>query len=345
MKFANGNSPTTPGWSVLAGMLVAVSFAGAADGCVPPASKTGAPQAEGSAQAPTLSPKTQQGVDAIHAQDFARAKELLTAARAENPQDPRAAFYLGIAEQSLGNKDGAKKAFREALALDPKLTEASINLSAMLLDSRTQEDAAEAVKVTEAGLQHAPNSQELAVNHAVALADSGDHAAAAEAYGKLLSKTPDDARLRYEYATMLLKSGKTEDAKKELEAVGKSEDPKLLAAAGGVYSELGAFQECIGMFDRAIAKKPTADALVRRGNCRRALRDFKGERADYEEAIKLDDKSAAAHLALGRHLHFVAKKTRDALAELEKAKELGAGTPLVAEAEKTIEQIKHPQRK
>lgn len=316
--------------------------------CTPPTNTAKAPEAATSSSATAqnqaaVSPNTKPGVDALQANNYAKAKEFLTLARNETPQDPYVHLYLGIAEMELGNKPEAVKCLRDALQLAPKLTEASINLSALLLDSRKPEDAAEAVKVTEAGLKHTPDSPELVANHAVALADSADYAAASVAYEKLVKKAPEDLKLRYDYAVILAKLGQNDKALAELEHVGKSTNPKLLAAAGNLHSQLGSYQTCVALLDKVAEKQPEPELLVRRANCKKELHDYKGERADLEQAVKLDAKFAAAHLGLGRHLFYVAKKNTDAIAELERAKELSPGTPVADEAEKTIALIKQPK--
>lgn len=316
--------------------------------CSPPSNQAKAPEAAVSSSAVppgqvAVSPNTKQGVDALQANNYAQAKDFLARARNDTPQDPYVHFYLGIAELELGNKVGAVASFRDALKLAPKLTEASINLSALLLGSRKPEDAAEAVKVIEAGLKHAPDSAELLANHAVALADSGDYAAASGAYDKLVKKAPEDLKLRYDYALVLSKLGQNEKALSELEPISKSTNPQLLAAAGSLYSQLGSHQACVKLLDQAAQKQPAPELLVRRANCKKELHDYKGERADLEQAVKLDSKFAPAHLGLGRHLFYVAKKNTDAIAELEKAKELSPGTQVADEAEKTIALIKQPK--
>ena len=176
--------------------------------------------------------KVKQGIGAIQAKDFGKAKELLTAARAANPKDPQAVFNLGVAEQGLGNNDAAKRLYQIALRLDPKLTESSVKLSALLLDSGRPDDAAEAVRVVDAGLKARPNSEDLLMNRALAQASTGDYGGAAGAYAKLLAKGPEDPKLRLEYARVLGKAGQKDKALAELEKITKVGDPELLVASG-----------------------------------------------------------------------------------------------------------------
>lgn len=332
------------GWAASGALLASCLIV---NSCIPPLeNEAKTPTASSSsAQAIQVSLKTKEGLDALRAKDLPKAKELLTAARAETPQDPQVPFYLGIVEQELGNKPEAIRHYRDAWKLSPTSLEVAINLSALLLDTRKKEDAGEAANVAEAALKNSPDSKELLGILAVALVDIGDLTHAAPVYEKLIAKTPQDYRTQFDYANVLAKLGQKEKAVAALEPVGNSDDPKVLTAAGTLYTQLGAFQQCITTFDKVILKGPTPDLLVRRGNCKRALKDFKSERADYEQAISLDPNYAAAHLGLGKLLHYVEGKDKDALPELQKAQELGAGTPIAADAEKTIGLLKLPKAK
>jgi Flp pilus assembly protein TadD len=304
------------------------------------------PDSTGSAEpgegghAPASSGKVKEAITAIEGQDFARAKELLTAARQENAKDAQAAFYLGVAEQGLGNGEGAIQAFQDALKLDPKLTEASINLSAALLETGKPDQVKQALEVISEALKTAPQSTDLLINQAVGKVNVGDFAGAAQAYGKVLAKTPKDQKLRLEYARVLGKAGQKDQALTELGEAGKSDDPLILIAAGNLHGQLGDFKGCVAVLDKVIEKKPTAEPYVRRGACKKELGDKPGALADYQQAIKLDEQYAPAYLYLGRHLFYENKKNKDALVALEKAQKLGSGTPIAAEAEKTIAQIK-----
>jgi tetratricopeptide (TPR) repeat protein len=311
---------------------------------VPTAAAASAKKPPPTQHAAAPSGKVKQGIGAIQARDFGKAKELLTAARAANPKDPQAVFNLGVAEQGLGNNDEAKRLYQIALRLDPKLTESSLKLSALLLDSGKPDDAAEAVRVVDAGLKARPNSEDLLMSRALAQASTGDYGGAAGAYAKLLSKGPDDPKLRLEYARVLGKAGQKEKALGELEKIAKVGDPELLIAAANIQGQMRDFNGCVGTLDTVVQKKPAPDALVRRALCKKELGDAAGEKADYEQALKLDDKFAPAYLYLGLHQHFVAKKDKDALAALEKARKFGSGTPIAVEADTMIATLK-PNKK
>ena len=288
---------------------------------------------QGASAAPS-SAKVDAGMKAIEKKDFAEAKTVLAAAHADNPKDPQAAYYLGVAEEGLGETDAAADAYKAALALDGKLVEAAVNLSAILLD---KQDAKGALDVINGGLAVAPKHPGLLLNRALVLEATGD-AGAAKAYGAAADAAPDNAELRYTYAELLARAGKKSEAVAELKKL-EGADAKVEGAAGNLYGQLGAFAECVAAIDKAIGAGATAALHVVRGACRHEMHDDAGAEKDYQAAIGLDAKFALAHYYLGQH-HRAKGKKKEALAELKLAAELAKGTKLGAKAEKELAEIK-----
>lgn len=289
---------------------------------------------EGAVVAPS-SELVKQGMDAIQKQDFAGAKKVLGEAAAQDPKDPQAAFYLGVALDGLGDVPGAVVQYKKALELDPKLVEAAVNLSGAQYE---QKDAAGALVTAEQGLKANPKSPELLVNRALSLEALGKKDEAMAAYGAAVKARPDDAQLRITYAEYLAAAGKRDDALTELRAVQNVEDPTLLAALGVRFGRLKAFPDCVAALDRAIKLKDSADSHVRRGVCRHDFGDDAGAQADYETAIKLDSNFAPAYYYLGRHLEKKDKKK--ALEALEKAQKLDPSGPIGKQAKEAAEDLK-----
>jgi Tfp pilus assembly protein PilF len=312
-------------------VLSALVFA-ACGGSPPPPAEAPPPPLDGPAPsaAPAAgqtekasSPKVAQGIDAIKAQDFAKAKTLLTDARTENPKDSQAAFYLGVALEGLTDGAGATAAYKDALALDPKLTEASVNLSALLLDAK---DAAGALSVAEGGLKTAPKQPDLLLNRALALEAAGKKDESLKAYGAAVAASPDNVDLRIAYAELLTAAKDDKTALEQLRAVSTSEDPKELEKLSQKFGKLHAFADCIAVLDKAIKATDTADLHVRRAVCRHEQKDDPGALGDYEAAIKLDDKFAPAHYYLAQHVCPTDKKK--AAEHFKKAADLGGDTDL-----------------
>lgn len=289
------------------------------------------PSDEGAA-APS-SDAVQKGMNALEAGDFEQARDILAQAHAEQPSDPQAAFYYGVALEGVGDVPAALDAYRKALESDPKLTEASQNLSAALVE---QGDAQGALDAADAGLAHRPEDPGLLANRALALEALGSDEALG-AYAKALTKS-NDASLRFNYASALAAANQRDEAIAQLKQI-PTEDPEFAAAVATTFYQLKAFDECAGVLDRTIAAKPNADLHVRRGACRQGKQDKAGALADYRAAVKLDAAFAPGHYYLGRYLAAEGKKT-EARAALQKASELGEGTPIGASAKKVLAELK-----
>ena len=65
-------------------------------------------------------------------------------------------LYAGKLALKIGKEEEAEKMFREALALDPELTEAALTLNKLLLHQERYEDVLEMVKIMEDGGEAEP---------------------------------------------------------------------------------------------------------------------------------------------------------------------------------------------
>lgn len=286
------------------------------------------------------SEKVKQGRDLIQQKDFAGAKAILSAAVKDSPNDGQAAFYLGVAHEGLGEAEPAIEMYRKALALDAKLLEAAVNLSALLLDAQDPKGALEAANI---GLKVDPKHAGLLMNRALALESAGNKDEAVKAYAAAVEAAPDNVELRYAYAEVLANGGRNDQALEELRKIN-SEDPKIVAAVATQFGKLKAFSDCVGALDKVIKNKPTPDLHVRRGVCRHETNDDAGAKTDYEAALKLDPNFAAAHYYLGMHFKSKGDK-KAALASLEKAAQLGGDSPLGKNARKEADELKGGAKK
>lgn len=285
------------------------------------------------------SAKVQQGIDAIQSKDFAKAKAVLTQARAAQPKDPQAAFYLGVADEGLGDKKAAAEQYKQALALDRNLTEAAVNLSALLLD---QNDPQGALAVARQGLSVAPKEPGLLMNQALALEATGDKAGAAKAYGEAVAAAPGNADLRYAHAELLAETGQRNAALAELTKI-TTDNPKLALAMAILYGKLGEFDRCVTTLGPLLQRHPSPEAYVSRGRCRHAQKNTAGEQADYEAAVKLDPSFAPAHYFLGE-LYRDSGKKKQALGEFKKAAKLAGGSQVGKAAKKAAAELRHGRR-
>jgi tetratricopeptide (TPR) repeat protein len=292
----------------------------------------------GAVEGPAVEPssaKVKQGMDAIQTGDFEAAKTLLSEAVDETPNDPQAAFYLGVALESLEDLEGAAASYEKAVELDPRLVEARINLSGVLLDSG---DATRALQVADGGLKVEPKNAPLLLNRAAALDVQGNEKEAVSAYAAAVEAAPNNARAHYLFAEVLAKSGKEDRAKAELAKAAKSDEIDVLASTGRLFGRLKAFDDCVAALDRAIEKEKLAELIVQRGVCRHGKKDDAGAKADYEAAIATDPKFAPAQFYLGQHLKTTGDK-KGAKKALEKAVELDPDGGVGKAAKKALKEL------
>jgi len=331
-----------PGLLHLGALLVMSSVVACGGGTPPAESPSPEPpsledddQAAATPAATASSAKVKEGMDAIQAQDFAKAKAVLEEAVKQSPKDPQASFYLGVAVEALGDAKGAAEHYRHALELDPKLTEASTNLSGVLLD---QGDAAGALAAADSGLKVAPKSPSLRRNRAVALDQTGSKDAVA-AFKAAVEVAPNDKEVQYLYGEALARSGDEAGAIVQLKPLLSSDDVAVLASTGRLFGKLKDFDDCIGALDKAIAAKDVAELRVQRGVCKHGKKDDKGAEDDFVAAIKTDANFAAAHYYLGMNKKTHGDK-KAAKAELTKAAELDPNGGVGEKAKKALAELK-----
>src|SRR5258708_20877752 len=100
---------------------------------IPPKPPSTSPSKEKEKEDP-LAPLLKQGTDAIDRMDFAAALDPLQKYISQRGDDPYAHFQLGYAYVGLKRPEDAKKEFLQAVALDPKLSAAHLDLRLVLTD-------------------------------------------------------------------------------------------------------------------------------------------------------------------------------------------------------------------
>jgi Flp pilus assembly protein TadD len=282
--------------------------------------------------APASSPDVEKGIEALRNEDFAGAKAILSRAVLANARDAQAVFYLGVAESGLGETEPAIEHLRKALELDPKLSEAALNLSALLLD---REQYPEALQAAEQGLAVAPTDVGLLQNKAMALLMTGKEAEAAPLFEQVVAKKPEDEGLRFLYAQSLMAAGDQAKAKEQLLGLVQSKDREVLASAADLLGRLKAWDACVDALTRAIAMQAESELHVKRGLCLHGKDDEDGAKADFETAAQLDPKSAKAQFYLGHNLRTRGDK-KGARQAFKKAIELEPKGPMADAAKAAL---------
>jgi tetratricopeptide (TPR) repeat protein len=325
-------------WSFVALLAtgVAASGCGGAAASQSPASAGEAPATDPSEAAdpsePPAAPESasfSQGVEAIRAEKFELARGLFEKAVQEQPSNAQAVFYLGVAQQNLGQLPEARASYEKAVELAPKLAEAWVNLTAIVLDSG---DAAGALPLIEKGLAKNPKHPALSYNRALALSALGKSAEAVPAYRDALAADPTNSEIKYGYAEALIAAGSKDQGLKLLGELAQGDNPDVLASTGRLLGRLEQFDGCITALNKALASKPAAELYVTRGLCQHGKKDDKAAFADFQQAIKTDPNYAPAHYYAGMHLRMQGKKA-EAKQALNRAVQI-AGTEGVGKAAK-----------
>lgn len=275
------------------------------------------------------------GTDAIAAGDFEKARGIFEKVAGEQPSNAKAHFYLGVAQQSLGQSDAAVQSYERALELDPKLTEATVNLTAALLDAG---DAARAEPVIERGLASEPNHPGLLYNRAIAASMLGKKTEAVKAYRAALGADPNNLEIKYGYAEALVAAGSNSEARTLLAELAQADDVAVLASTARLLGRLEDFDGCIKALDKAILREASAELYVARGLCHHGKKDDASAYADFQQGLQKDPKYAPAYYYAGMDLKQRGKKA-EAKKALARAAELGGDSGLGKAAKRALDSL------
>jgi tetratricopeptide (TPR) repeat protein len=213
---------------------------------------------------------------------------LITDAPRPVDSDPRevapAWSVIGIAYARLGEPEPAVNAFRHAAALAPEQEEHWLNLTRELMELSRYADA---ISATHEGLVSNPRSYALHLRLGAANLSAGHYEEAERVFRDLVAAGDPLPTSYIGLAQVLLRTDRAEEAVTELAAARQKLGPNFL---------ISYFQ---GL------------SLDRAGKRLEAISAF-------QDAVKLNPKSAEAHLGLGK-TELALGRARDATAELEEA--------------------------
>ena len=279
---------------------------------------------------------------------------------AEQPEFAYAHFQLAYIYTALKRTDEARAEYARTIAIDPKMSEAYLNLGMLLLDKK--EDAA-AVAPLRKAVDLLPAQSRPRYLLAVALDRTGDRAGATESFEALLRLDPNDITAIDYLGWAALQKGKAEEAEgrfrqalevqpKEPEArrgLAQSLDAQKKAEAAGAYRDYlelkpddsGARARLIHLLveqkenDAALAelhrldagKQPTLESLKLRADIQIAGKNWDDSVTTLQQALALAPNDAQLHGGLGR---ILLQKRELAAAEKELRIALGLDAKNVA---------------
>lgn len=287
--------------------------------------------------APTNSDDVKRGIAAMKSGDWNGARDAFEAALKKNPKQADAHFYLGVVMEKTGDKTSAEKHYKDALAADPNLDEAAVNLTAFYIDAQKWDDA---VALAKKGVAKNDKNAAMHLSLAVALAGKGDQDGAVKEFERATRLEPNNAEYFLAYGHQLAEWKKPEAVTKLKQALAVAhDDAGLLGQIGFELRSLRAVPECIQAMDKAIAAKDNAEFRVIRGQCKMANKDKAGALADAKAAVAAQPDYAPAHYWLGSWLGEDGKY-KDAVGEFETYLKLAPKGPLAEAAQKKIKLAK-----
>ena len=172
---------------------------------------------------------------AVYKNDYNAAIPLLQKFIAEKPDVAYAHFQLGYAYTALKQSDDARPEYEKAVELDPKMSEAQLNLGILLLEK----DPAAAVKPLTKAVELLPSQSRPRFLLGLAQERSGDLKSAAESFEGAARLDPKDSESQLELGRIYLKDNRPADAEGKFRAVLEA-DPKSVEALHGLALSLDA---------------------------------------------------------------------------------------------------------
>lgn len=265
------------------------------------------------------------------------ADALIHRATVESPDSSTAQLVLSAFLGQQGDADGALKAARDALKVDPENQAAQLREAELLIDLGYRNDDQEMIgrgrEIVDAVIAEQPESPEAHFVRAKLELAANDVDAARESLGTVLQARPEWAQARFVLGSTMAASGDLTRARVEL-ARAVEIDPNQLEARkllAKIHAQLGEHEFAIEQGRKFLEQRPF-DAEVRIVVGQSLIRVGRGEEAYQEvEQIPEDQRGAAEYFALGR-LDLAFGREELGAERLRKASELAPGNPAVLRA-------------
>jgi tetratricopeptide (TPR) repeat protein len=293
------------------------------------------PAAKKSEPSDPLAPLLQQAAAALDKKDFPAAAQTLESYLAQRPDDARAQFQLGYAYSEMRRWDEAQAAYNKAIALDPKLAPAHLNLGLVLLER----DPRAAVEPFQHAAELLPDKVRPRFLLGLAYERSGNLSAAIEQYSAGQKLDPKDYEVRFALGRALLRNDRAAEAEsafREALAIRAGSAPahlglaeslraqkKLEAAAGefaaylqqqpqdrdarieraATLNDLARYDQALEELDRADAVAPaTLESLKLRAEVRMQQKQWPPAAEALQRAVALAPRDPELHARLGHTL-------------------------------------------
>ncbi len=256
---------------------------------------------------------------AIDKNNFEAAIPPLQRFLAEKPDVAYAHFQLAYAFTALKRTAEARAEYERCIALDPKMSEAQLNLGVLLLDS----DPHAAVKPLQSAVDLLPSQSRPRYLLGLAQERSGDSAAAEATLEGAVHLAPDDAEALANLAALYLRYGRPADAEAKFRRVLELQ-PQAVAALGGLAQSLDVQKKP----EAAEAYRSYLQAQPNDSAARNRLVQLLIANKDYDAALTEINRAGEGHsptiesLKLKADILFAQKKWDETITTLQQAIQL-----------------------
>lgn len=167
--------------------------------------------------------------------EWKSAERRLDTAVKRSPQRLEAWMGLGNVRHMLGDRDGAVEAYRRAIELRPDDAAGWNNLGVVYADMRRDHDA---ILCFDRALERAPMLASAQRGRAESLARVGRFEQARTAYRELIGQRPDDAGLALDYAGLLERANRRDEALAALPDAAALRQPDRIARREALHARL-----------------------------------------------------------------------------------------------------------
>jgi tetratricopeptide (TPR) repeat protein len=235
---------------------------------------------------------------------------------AEKPDVAYAHFQLAYAYTALHRPDEARTEYERTIAIDPKMSEAYLNLGLLLAGK----DPAAAVPQLRRAVELLPAQSRPRILLGVAQERAGDLVGAADSFDGAVHLDPRDTDAGLHLASLYLRLSRPGDAEPKFRAVLDAK-PDSVQAAKGLAESLDAQKkpEAADAYRKYLALQPDDSAT------RARLVHMLVDQQQYDEALAELDRADAGKppttdsLLLRTDIQIAQKKLDDAIASLQKA--------------------------
>lgn len=253
------------------------------------------------------------------------ASAMLRRLREVHPRATLVHYWYGRAEEALGNRDEAEKAYRTAVTGDDTSTDvvqAYVALAMLMNQQGRTEEAQKTLAQAKERLSDLPEIYRALGQLALA---QGRYEEALADFGTALGRNDEDLSSRFYLGVALRRSRKLEQAAEAFDQVAKVDRdyPGLALERGLLYEAFGRTEEALKAYEGALAKAPEDPDLMLRVGCGKVIAGHAGQAAELlRKVMSQRPNSAETHHCLGRALLLEGSNLALALRTLKRAVDL-----------------------